>query len=165
MNANDIYPTTGRFLIINENIPKRVFKLVTHNEFEMKINKQRIRSHDIVYFIHTEKDQYVCPSNFTSQIFLKKRLGESDLEDIFDGLWEIEEIKTIEERPEDAVLGKSKSPSRKEPRDPNKKLGNLSNLAPPTMNLGISYLTTTVGNPIVEGQVRAGYANASELEE
>ena len=69
--------------------------MVTHTEFEHKINKQRIRNHDIVYFIHTEKDQYVCPSNFASQIFLKKRLGESDLTDIFDGLWEIEEMKTI----------------------------------------------------------------------
>ena len=33
MNQTEILPTTGRFLIINENIPKRVFKLVTHNEF------------------------------------------------------------------------------------------------------------------------------------
>jgi len=43
----------GRYLIINENIPKRVFKLVPHNEFEMKINRQAIKNHDIVYFIHT----------------------------------------------------------------------------------------------------------------
>jgi hypothetical protein len=113
------------------------------------VNKQRIRNHDIVYFIHTEKDQYVCPSNYTSQIFLKKRLGESDLTDIFDGLWEIEEVKTLEDKPEEVALGKSKSPSRKEPRDPGKKMGTLNTLTAPTLNLNMSYLTATVGNPIV----------------
>ena len=90
----------GRYLMINENIPKRVFKLVTHNEFEMKINRQQIKNNDIVYFIHTEKDQYICPDNFGTQIFLKKRLDEPDQSDIFDGLWEIEEIKTIEDKAE-----------------------------------------------------------------
>ena len=80
---------TGRYLIINENIPKRVFKLVPHNEFEMKVNRQVIKNHDIVYFIHTESEQYICPDGFGTQIFLKKRLGETDLTDIFDGLWEI----------------------------------------------------------------------------
>lgn len=38
-------------------------------------------------------------------------------------------------------------------------------MAPPVSNnLGISYLTATVGNPIMEGQVRAGYAATSEIE-
>jgi len=39
----------------------------------MKINKQKIRNHDIVYFIHTKDDKYMCPNNFTSEVFLKKR--------------------------------------------------------------------------------------------
>lgn len=80
---------TGRYLIINENIPKRVFKLVPHNDFQMKINRQAIKNHDIVYFIHTENEQYICPDNFCTKIFLKKRLEEIDIFDIFDGLWEI----------------------------------------------------------------------------
>ena len=75
-----------------------MFKLVIHNEFEMKVNKVRIRNHDIVYFIHTQKDQYVCPSTTKPQVFLKKRKNETDLTDIFDGLWEIEEVKTLEEK-------------------------------------------------------------------
>lgn len=53
---------------------------------------------------------------------------------------------TFDDRKEDAPLGKSKSPSRKEPRDP-KKLTS-GNMLPP-VNLGVSYLTATVGNPIV----------------
>ena len=72
-----------------------------HNEFEMKVNKVRIHNHDIVYFIHTQKDQYVCPSTTKPQVFLKKRKNETDLTDIFDGLWEIEEVKTVEENSAD----------------------------------------------------------------
>ena len=53
----------------------------------MKVNKVRIRNHDIVYFIHTQKDQYVCPSTSKPRVFLKKRKDETDLTDIFDGLW------------------------------------------------------------------------------
>jgi len=53
----------------------------------MKINRQKIRNHDIVYFIHTENDQYIVPHNFGLQIFLKKRIDEPDQTDIFDGLW------------------------------------------------------------------------------
>lgn len=166
--AQEVLPTTGRFLVINENIPKRTFKLVVHNEFEMKVNKQKIRNHDIVYFIHTERDQYMCPSNFTSQVYLKRRLGEADLTDIFDGLWEIEEIKMVEDKTEE-TLGKSKPPSRKAEviKEPSKKLfGNLGNLMPSTNNLSHTFLTQTVGNPMHEGQVRAGYAGGStEAEE
>lgn len=66
----------------------------------MKINRQQIRDHDIVYFIHTENDQYIVPNNFGSQIFLKTRIDEQDQTDIFDGLWEIEGIKTIDEKPD-----------------------------------------------------------------
>lgn len=33
----------------------------------------------------------------------------------------------------------------------------LNTLAPPTTNLGASYLTTTVVNTLVEGQTRAGF--------
>lgn len=55
----------------------------------MKINRQAIKNHDIVYFIHTENEQYICPDNFCTKIFLKKRLEEIDIFDIFDGLWEI----------------------------------------------------------------------------
>lgn len=58
------FPTSGRFEIINENIPKRVFKMVLHNEFEMKPVKQAIKNHDVVYFIHTKDDKYLCCSNF-----------------------------------------------------------------------------------------------------
>ena len=34
-------------------------------------------------------------------------------------------------------------------------------LAPPTPNLGASYLTTTVVNTMVEGQIRAGFVIAN----
>jgi hypothetical protein len=135
----------------------------------MKINKQKIRNHDIVYFIHTEKDQYMCPSNDTSQVFLKKRLGESDLTDIFDGLWEIEEIKTVEDKTDD-ILGRSKAPSRRTDvikEASQKRFGNMNSLMPTAPNnLSHTYLMTTVGNLMVEGQVRAGYAGgADEVEE
>ncbi len=43
----------------------------------MKPNKQNIKNHDIVYFIHTKDDKYLCCSNFKrgrkSDIFLKMR--------------------------------------------------------------------------------------------
>jgi hypothetical protein len=80
----------------------------------MKVNRQKIRNHDIVYFIHTENDQYIVPHNFSNQIFLKKRIDEPDQTDIFDGLWEIEEIKTIDEKTDDPSMAKSKTPSRKD---------------------------------------------------
>lgn len=60
---------TGRYLIINENIPKRVFKLVAHNEFEMKMKREAIKNHNIVYFIHTENDQYICPTTSDPRSF------------------------------------------------------------------------------------------------
>jgi len=135
----------------------------------MKINKQKIRNHDIVYFIHTEKDQYMCPSNFTSQVLLKKRLEESDQTDIFDGLWEIEEVKTVEEKSDEIPL-KSKAPSRKLDgiRDVSqKRFGNINSLMPiPGKDLSHTYLTSTVGNPMMEGQVRAGFSGGTdEVEE
>jgi hypothetical protein len=55
----------------------------------MKINKSNIKNHDIVYFIHTKDDKYLCCDNFAPKTFLKKRKNESDLTHIFDGLWEI----------------------------------------------------------------------------
>lgn len=30
----------------------------------MKPNKQNIKNHDIVFFIHTKDDKYLCCSNF-----------------------------------------------------------------------------------------------------
>jgi hypothetical protein len=38
--------------------------MVLHNEFEMKPVKQAIKNHDVVYFIHTKDDKYLCCSNF-----------------------------------------------------------------------------------------------------
>ncbi len=93
--------------------------MVLHNEFEMKPVKQAIKNHDIVYFIHTKDDKYLCCSNFQrrvkSDIFLKKRKHETDLDHIFDGLWEIEEIKVVEEKNDkhDDGLGKTRSPNPK----------------------------------------------------
>ena len=85
----------------------------------MKPVKQAIKNHDIVYFIHTQDDKYLCCSNFArarkSDIFLKKRKNETDLDHIFDGLWEIEEVKTIEEKIDkhDDALNKTRSPNPK----------------------------------------------------
>ena len=88
-------PQCGRFEIINENITKRVWRIEEHLTMQMKPNKTEIKNHDIVYFIHTKDDKYLCPNNFVSDVFLKKRKGESDIEQIFDGLWEIEERKEV----------------------------------------------------------------------
>lgn len=46
---------------------------------QMKPNKTEIRNHDIVYFMHTKDDKYLCPNNFTSEVYLKKRKGEPDI--------------------------------------------------------------------------------------
>ena len=82
-------PQCGRYEIINENITKRVWRIEEHLTMQMKPNKAEIKNHDIVYFIHTKDDKYLCPNNFLNDVFLKKRKGESDIEQIFDGLWEI----------------------------------------------------------------------------
>jgi hypothetical protein len=61
-------------------------------------------------------------------------------------------------------LARSKSPSRKDSnnKDPPKKFGNT--LAP--NNLTATYLTATVGNPMQEGQLRAGFVpNATDNED
>lgn len=132
----------------------------------MKIKREAIKNHDVVYFIHTENDQYICPDNFGPQIFLKKRLEESDQADIFDGLWEIEEIKTIERKMEDIVsIVKSKSPSRKDAgKEGGKKFGNMLQVGGNISNLGDTYLTATVGHQMSEGQFGAGYALGADAE-
>jgi hypothetical protein len=69
----------------------------------------------------------------------------------------------IERKQEDlASLARSKTPAKKEKETPARKFGNILSVAG---NLGDTYLTATVGNPMSEGQFGAGYGGQSEGEE
>jgi hypothetical protein len=133
----------------------------------MKPNKQSIKNHDIVFFIHTKDDKYLCSGNFKrprkSDIFLKKRKNETDLNHIFDGLWEIEEVKTIEDKSEkhEDALSKSRTPNAKKTQLG--QIGSSMNISGNKLGLPSSmdhaFLQQTVTPHLQTGALGAGFVN------
>jgi hypothetical protein len=68
---------------------QRIWQFERYLDVELKASKQVIRNHDIVYLLHTKDGKYLCPTNFSDIVLLNKRIGATDPEYIFDGLWEI----------------------------------------------------------------------------
>lgn len=101
----------------------------------MKTNRQLIKDHDIIYLLHTKDDKYLSPSNFNDSIILNKRIEAADPENIFDGLWEIEERPESQEEGEN--LGRSKIPNKKSAANL------LSATYNPNMSMNMSFRKTS----------------------
>lgn len=84
-------PPGKRYELINENIPKRAWRIEEHECYQPLKPKELICNHDLVYFLHTKDNKYMLPNINHPGVYLKKIKDEEVLGDFFDGVWEIEE--------------------------------------------------------------------------
>jgi hypothetical protein len=65
-------PNEKRISIINENKSKCLWKFIEHCTYEQYVNKEKIKSHDIVYFEHTKLKGCISSSLNGEQYYLKE---------------------------------------------------------------------------------------------
>jgi hypothetical protein len=75
-----------RTSIINENKSKCLWKFIEHCKSDQYTNKQKIKSHDIVYFEHTKKKGCISSSLTGERYFLKET---TDQKQSFESYWEL----------------------------------------------------------------------------
>jgi len=64
-------PVGRRINVINENKPKCLWKFIQHCRYEDSLKKDKIKSHDIVYFQHTKYKGLVASTLAQQQYYLK----------------------------------------------------------------------------------------------
>ena len=82
-------PQNFRIAIINENKSKCLWKFIQHCTAEEYSNKEKIKSHDIVYFKHTKKDEESLISTSISEP-IKSYLKENPNSSLsYECFWEL----------------------------------------------------------------------------
>lgn len=79
-------PNEKRISIINENKSKCLWKFIEHCTYEQYVNKEKIKSHDIVYFEHTKNKGCISSSLNGEQYYLKET---NDQRQSFECFWEL----------------------------------------------------------------------------
>ena len=64
--------------MINENKPKCLWKFIQHCRYEDSLKKDKIKSHDIVFFQHTKNKGLVASTLAQQQYYLKEISGADD---------------------------------------------------------------------------------------
>jgi len=77
-------PNDIRTAIINENKSKNLWKFIEHCKADQYDNKEKIKSHDIVYFEHTKNKGCISSSLDGNNYYLKETI---DQKQTFDSYW------------------------------------------------------------------------------
>jgi hypothetical protein len=81
-------PVGRRINVINENKPKCLWKFIQHCRYEDTLKKDKIKSHDIVYFQHTKNFGLVASKLAQQQYYLKEVDGPDEVVS-YECFWEL----------------------------------------------------------------------------
>lgn len=65
-------PEGRRINVINENKPKCLWKFIQHCRYDDSLKKDKIKSHDIVYFQHTKEKGLIASTLAQKKYYLKE---------------------------------------------------------------------------------------------
>ena len=82
-------PVRPRINVINENKSKCLWKFIQHCRYEDSKKKDKIKSHDIVYFQHTKNQGLIASTLAQQRYYLKELKEDSDQGVSYECFWEL----------------------------------------------------------------------------